>query len=187
MVKNNVGDIRDRIRYLREKILIIKQNEMSLRLGLKQGSLSDIERKKTKNVTDRVINDICREFSVSEEWLRYGTGNPIKESDTFSLDEYAKANKLTSLELDIIKSYMELDNETRNKLMSHLKNAFTRHFNDETSAAKESTDNDTPTTSPEDVENFEEYKKREVEAYAIELDAESKGEILSVSGKQKGA
>jgi len=160
MPEINLTDIRDRIRYLREEILKIKQSDMSLRLGLKQGSLSDIERKKTKTVTDRVINDICREYSVNEAWLRYGQGEIFVQPETFSLDEYAKSKNLTPLELDIIKGYIELDSNIRQSLMSHFKAIFDKHA--EIAATKE------------------DYINREVENYRRELEAEQKGEISSV-------
>ena len=123
MSENKLIDIPDRIKYLR-KVLNIKQQEMALRLHLQSGSLSDIERKKTRTVTYRVISDICREYSVNEEWLRYGKGEIFVQPDTFSLDEYAKKNNLTDLELDIIKGYMELDSNLRQSLMSYLKSIF---------------------------------------------------------------
>ena len=35
--------------------------------------------------SDRTIADICREFSISEEWLRYGTGDPhVPVEDEFA-------------------------------------------------------------------------------------------------------
>lgn len=160
MSEINLTDIRDRIRYLREDVLKVKQGDMSLRLGLKQGSLSDIERKKTKKVTDRVINDICREYSVNENWLRYGQGEIFVQPDTFSLDEYAKSKKLTPLELDIIKGYIDLDSNVRQSLISHFKAIFDRHA--EMSLTKE------------------DYIEKEVENYRSELQAEQKGEISSV-------
>lgn len=62
-----------RIKKLR-KSLNLNQTEMGIRIGLTTGGISDIERGKTKIVTDRVIRDICREFNVNEEWLRTGEG-----------------------------------------------------------------------------------------------------------------
>lgn len=165
-MRNNLVDIADRIRYLREELLGIKQNEMSLRLNLKQGSLSDIERKKTKNVTDRVINDICREFSVNEEWLRHGTGEIFVQSEIFSLDEYAQKNKITPLELDIIKGYIELDSNTRHNLLNHFKAIFDKHS--------------------EVAATIEDEIEREVSSYRLELEAEKKGTTLPASLKQKG-
>lgn len=159
MTENKLIDIPDRIRYLREEVLEIKQGEMSIRLNLQRGSLSDIERKKTKSVTDRVINDICREYSVSEDWLRYGKGEILVQLDTFSLDEYAKNKNLTPLELDIIKGYIELDGDIRQNLMSHFKSIFDRHA--EIAATKEN------------------YIDKEVENYRRELESEQKGEMSS--------
>lgn len=44
------------------------------RVGVKKSALSLIESGKNK-VTDQMFKSICREFNVSEEWLRYGTGD----------------------------------------------------------------------------------------------------------------
>lgn len=120
-------DISDRIKYLREDILKIKQADMSLKIGLKQGSFSDIERKKTKTVTDRVINDISRIYGVNTNWLKDGSGDIFIDKTTFDLDDYTKLQQLTPLEYDIIKGYLELDVEVRHKLMEHFKGVFLRH------------------------------------------------------------
>lgn len=159
MEENKLIDIPDRIKYLREKVLKIKQSEMSTRINLQRGSLSDIERKKTKTVTDRVINDICREFSVNENWLKYGNGEIFIKKDTFSLDEYAKQNNISDVELDIIKALMGLDANTRKIIISCLKSIFSKHS--ETSAAEESNIN------------------KKLENYRLELEAEKKEETLS--------
>lgn len=128
LIENKIEDIQDRIKYLRENILNIKQIKMSLALGLKQGSLSDIERKKTKTVTDRVINDICREYSINENWLRYGNGDIYINDDSISLDDYARKQELNDLEIDIIKAYISLDHETRTKVLDKFKTVFNKHI-----------------------------------------------------------
>lgn len=127
MIENKLDNIQDRIKYLREHILNIKQSNMSVALGLKQGSLSDIERKKTKTVTDRVINDICRVYSINENWLRYGSGEIYIDEDSITLDDYARKHDLSSLELDIIKAYISLDSETRTKVLNKFKTVFNKH------------------------------------------------------------
>lgn len=142
--------------------LNLTQEEFGEKIGIKsRAHISALESGK-RTITDRIINDLCREFNVSEDWLRYGKGTMFVESDTFSLDEYAKQNNLTSLELDIIKAYMSLDSTTRDNIMSHLKAAFEGHS--EIAAA-----------SDEDSIN------KKVENYRLELEAEQKGKILSVS------
>ena len=64
--------------------------------------------------SDSVIKDICREFSVNEEWLRHGNGDPyIKSDDKLS----AYVSQITDSDDDFIKDfimiYMELDEDSK--------------------------------------------------------------------------
>lgn len=167
---NTSVDIHERIKYLREKVLNLKQSEMSLMLGLKQGSLSDIERKKTKTVTDRIIKDISREFNISENWLRTGEGEMFIKKEIFSLDEQAKKSNLTELEIAIMRSYMNLDRDIREKLMDELEAIF------------KPTHNETVATTEGNIETEIEI---EVAAFRQELEAEKKGKTLLASEKQE--
>ncbi len=72
--------ISERIRYLRKTILSKTQKEFGSALGLKPNSVSDIESGKNKP-TEQTIKAICREFSVSENWLRTGEGDPFCPMD----------------------------------------------------------------------------------------------------------
>ena len=45
-------------------------------LGVGKTAISKIE-KGENNLTDQMVLSICREFSVDEEWLRNGTGEPF--------------------------------------------------------------------------------------------------------------
>ena len=47
---------------------------------MKRSGLSLIESGRN-NPTDQTIKSICREFSVRDEWLRTGEGNPFVEKD----------------------------------------------------------------------------------------------------------
>lgn len=62
----------NRIKEIRIK-LGMNQSDFSSRIGIGQSGLSAIE-KGIRNATDRIINDICREFNVNEDWLRTGAG-----------------------------------------------------------------------------------------------------------------
>lgn len=66
-------DIKDNLIHLREE-LRISQEELGAKIGLSRFSISNYESGK-RNITDRVIQDICREFNVNENWLRYNTGD----------------------------------------------------------------------------------------------------------------
>lgn len=64
--------------------------------------------------SDSVIKDICREFSVNEEWLRHGNGDTyIKSDDKLS----AYVSQITDSDDDFIKYfimiYMELDEDSK--------------------------------------------------------------------------
>lgn len=64
--------IEDRILAIREK-LELSQEEFGERIGVTKSTISLLERK-LRNPSERVIRDICREFNISEEWLRNGVG-----------------------------------------------------------------------------------------------------------------
>lgn len=65
--------INERIKHLRKKELHLTQDEMAAKLRISRSNLACIETEKT-NATDRVINDICREYGVNREWLEKGEG-----------------------------------------------------------------------------------------------------------------
>lgn len=147
--------INERIRLLRKEYLNLTQEQFASEIKISRSNLGSIEVGRI-NVTDRVIEDICSQFSVNEDWLRYGKGEMFVQPDEFSLDEYAKKNNLTELELDIIKGYMDLDSGIRKEIMSHFKTIFNKHS--EISVTKE-----------------EDHIESELEKYRLELEAELKG------------
>ena len=58
--------------------LKISQDELGTKIGISRFSVSNYESGK-RNITERVIKDICREFDVNEEWLRTGEGEMFVE------------------------------------------------------------------------------------------------------------
>ena len=58
----------------------IKKAEFARRLNLSQPFISELCSGKN-NPSDRTISDICREFNISEVWLRTGEGEPHMERD----------------------------------------------------------------------------------------------------------
>lgn len=112
----------DRLKEVR-KSFGFNQTEFGKRIGVTVTAVSKMELG-TYNVTDTMIKLICTEFNVSETWLRTGEGNMTAQAKTFSLDELAQKNNLTSFEFDIVKALMTLDEDTRQALISHFKNAF---------------------------------------------------------------
>lgn len=68
------------------KFLGFSGEKFGERIGLKKSAISKIELG-TVNLTDQVIISICREFGVSEQWLRTGEGEmlvPVTTDDEFA-------------------------------------------------------------------------------------------------------
>lgn len=113
--------IGDRLNYLRENSLGISQEELGNRIGVSRFSISNYESGK-RNLTDRVISDICREFGVNEVWLRTGEGGDdnmftkVNEDDRFSLN----LGKLTITENQIAKNMLNAIAEASPEKLKHI-------------------------------------------------------------------
>lgn len=68
-------EMRDRLKLVR-KSNNLTQSDFAQRLGLKQNTIATYEIGRL-TPSDRTISDICREFSVSESWLRHGEGDML--------------------------------------------------------------------------------------------------------------
>lgn len=77
----------NRIKKLRKE-LDLTQQELGKRIGIKPNSISLIE-SGNRNASEQVILSICREFNVSEAWLRTGEGEMFVERS--ESDELAAA------------------------------------------------------------------------------------------------
>lgn len=109
-------EMHERIKQLRKE-LDLTQQRFADRIGIKRNTIATYESGRNEPI-DAVVSLICKEFNVNEDWLRYGTGSMFVETDTFSLDEFAKSHNATELELEILKSYFELDIKTRQAILS---------------------------------------------------------------------
>lgn len=73
-----------RIKELR-KALGLTQREFADRIGIKRGAISNYEIGRNAPV-DSVVSLICREFNVSEDWLRNGNGDMFLPEDNSNSD-----------------------------------------------------------------------------------------------------
>lgn len=105
----------ERIKILR-KHLGLSGEKFGAKLCLTRMAISNIENGRY-NLTEANIKSICREFNVSEDWLRYGKGDMFNELSKISLDELmADADPL---DLAIMKAYFSLDKDIRMKALEH--------------------------------------------------------------------
>lgn len=137
--------LNDRIRLAR-KHLSLSQKDFADQLGLSQRSISWSEQS-GNNVPDSTIKSICMAFSISEEWLRDGTGPMQSKSNSFDLTQYVLDRDGDPLELEIIKAYLTLPKDIRQAVLDHFKKCLSS-----------SPASPTPLRSVEEME--EEYKKR---------------------------
>lgn len=70
----------NRIKELRQN-LELSQSEFSNKILISQSQLALIENG-SRNITDRIIKDICREFKVDYIWLTTGEGNMFINNET---------------------------------------------------------------------------------------------------------
>lgn len=83
------------------------QAEFANRLTLSQNFIAQVESGK-KNMSDRTISDICREFGYNEEWIRKGTLPKKKNND---IDEFS----------DIVMRIGEKDPKAKQAIMDYWK------------------------------------------------------------------
>lgn len=104
----------ERIKELR-KALGLTQQEFADRLGVVRSNIATYEVGKS-NLGGSVISLICREFDVSEEWLRTGQGEmfveltPDEEFDKLCLEIQLSDDELIK---KIMRAYWRLDKEER--------------------------------------------------------------------------
>lgn len=109
----------ERIRELR-KSLGLTLEKFGNQLGVSKVAISRIENG-INNVTDQMCRSVCREFNVSEEWLRNGTGEmfSIPEDETAALvSDLLEINddEFYHMILDVIRTYQQLAPDSKEVL-----------------------------------------------------------------------
>ena len=104
-------EMHDRIRELRKNHLHLSQTAFGERLGVSRSVINNIELNALARPDQKLslIKLMCKEFSVSEDWLLNGTERMFIEPDTFSLDQYAK------------EAYFDLPQDVRSQMLAKLK------------------------------------------------------------------
>lgn len=99
----------ERLKKLR-KTLDLTQQKFGERIGVKGNTIAQYELGRNEPI-DAVVNLICREFNVNEEWLRTGEGDMF-----LPLDRNADIARLTKLLLN------EENDSFKNRFISMLAN-----------------------------------------------------------------
>ena len=105
-------ELKDRIKFVRTS-KNLSQDEFGRIINLSRSQISGYETG-AKNVTDRAINDICREFKINEEWLRNGEGEmeaKMTSDEEFAFLVGAFAAEGNDFKKRIIKAMLEIENK----------------------------------------------------------------------------
>lgn len=124
-------------------------------LGFSRSSMSNIETG-YRSVTDRLIIAIVNTYNVSEDWLRYGTGQMFIESKESHLSELAKQYALDDMEVKIVEAFLELSPDKRAAIKEYV-SVLAKSFVEKT-----------------EEEIIQEKIDKEVEAYRRELEIEAR-------------
>ena len=107
-------ELRDNLITLRE-VLGVSQEELGNKIGLSRFSVSNYESGK-RNITDRVVQDICREFNVNEHWLRTGDGDMFIEllpEDEFVAAAAEISRDNDKMAMQAVIEYWKLDEDSK--------------------------------------------------------------------------
>ncbi len=76
-------DIHERLKHLREQLNLTTRS-FGAAINMSGGAITNME-KGTRNITERTIRDVCREYNVNPDWLINGNepvfADVIKELD----------------------------------------------------------------------------------------------------------
>ena len=110
--------MKERIRLIR-RTLDLTQQEFADRIGIKRGAIANYELGRNEPV-DSVVSLICREFNVSEEWLREGTGEMFLPNTSDELDALAKKYDLSEADQVLIEKYVNLKPGSRDAIVNFI-------------------------------------------------------------------
>lgn len=76
IINNKTMELSDRLREAR-KHLGFSQTDFASQLGIKQGSYSDLERGRNKNISESIVLLLKLNFNLNPEWIHNGIGEMI--------------------------------------------------------------------------------------------------------------
>lgn len=111
-----------RIKILREE-LNLNQEDFGTQIGISKSAVSGYEIGR-RNLSDQTIRAIVREFNVSEEWLRTGSGDMFNLTQDDELLDLQKKYNLDQLDIKILQEYLKLSPEHRKVFKGYFVNVF---------------------------------------------------------------
>ena len=108
----------ERIKMLRNSLGMTQQS-FADRLGIKRNTIANYEAGRN-NPVDSVVSLICKEFDVSEEWLREGSGKMFVPRPEDELDALVLRYGLSPEERVLIQKFVELPAKDREVVINYI-------------------------------------------------------------------
>lgn len=109
----------ERLKKLRKE-LGLTQQEFADKLGVKRNTIGQYEIGRNVPI-DAVIVSICREYGVSEEWLRNGTGDMFVPETVDEVDALVTKYGLSDADRILIEKYINAKSDTRNAIVNFIR------------------------------------------------------------------
>lgn len=111
-----------RIKELRKEYLHMNQTDFGAPLGLTYSAIGGYE-KESRNVSDASILAICREYGVSEPWLRDGDGEMFVSGVVAPsiISDLTQEYDLDDFDQALVSEYLKLDKQTRAAIKSYIR------------------------------------------------------------------
>lgn len=166
--------MKERLKKLRKE-LNLTQQEFADRIGISRGNIATYETR-DGSPGNSVINLICREFNVSETWLRTGEGEMFvkqTEDDELAMVFSAIAASDDDLIKRIIRAYWKLDDREK----AAVKKLIDGFSADSSSPAA-------PVFAPTHIPTTEDEARAKAELYYYQLLSEQEQEKQASSAKE---
>lgn len=109
----------NRLRQIRKE-RHLTQEEFGKKIGIESRAHISALENGNRTITDRIINDVCREFNVNEEWLRTGKGvmyktttDEVKSYVEDLLNYSGEGNSFYDTIIEMMKTYHNLDEQSK--------------------------------------------------------------------------
>ena len=93
------------------------------RIGVTRAAVSKWENG-DRGIADSMVVSICREFGVSEQWLRTGEGEMFEQTRETVLDRLAAEYSLDKEQVSVIENLLDLSPQERTLFLTQMRKVF---------------------------------------------------------------
>lgn len=93
------------------------------RIGVTRAAVSKWENG-DRSIADSMVVSICREFGVSEQWLRTGEGEMFEQTRETVLDRLAAEYSLDKEQVSVIENFLDLSPQERTLFLTQMRKVF---------------------------------------------------------------